>query len=193
LFDFLLPLTAAKEKTQIPSSIFPRMSKLPSQRPTLVVYPGTFDPITNGHIDLVNRALLLFDKVVIAVARNPNKAPLFSMEERVEMIGKCFADTPERVEVDIVSGLSVEHARQRGASAILRGLRAVSDFDYEMQLALVNRKLERDIDTVFLMPGLRWIFISSTIIRDAARHGGDVSDLVPPHVHIALKNKFSSS
>ena len=168
------------------------MSKLPSQRPTLVVYPGTFDPITNGHTDLVNRALLMFDKVVIAVARNPNKAPLFSMEERIELIKQCFVDTPERVEVDIVSGLSVEYARRRGANALLRGLRAVSDFDYEMQLALVNRKLERDIDTVFLMPGLRWIFISSTIIRDADRHGGDVSDLVPPHVHIALKNKFPS-
>jgi len=169
------------------------MSKLSPQGPTLVVYPGTFDPITNGHIDIVSRALLLFDKVVIAVARNSNKTPLFSMEERIEMIRQCFTDTPERVEVDVVSGLSVEYARQRGANAMLRGLRAVSDFDYEMQLALVNRKLERDIDTVFLMPGLRWIFISSTIIRDAARHGGDVSGLVPPHVDIALKNKFASS
>jgi len=167
------------------------MSKLPSSRPTLVIYPGTFDPITNGHTDLVNRALLLFDKVVVAVALNPNKTPLFSMEERVEMIGKCFTEASGRVEVDTVDGLIVEYARRRGASALIRGLRAVSDFDYEMQLALVNRKLERDIDTVFLMPGLRWIFISSTIIRDAARHGGDVSELVPPHVEMALKKKFA--
>jgi len=169
------------------------MNKLPPDRTTLVVYPGTFDPITNGHIDIVSRALLMFDKVVIAVARNSGKTPLFSLEERIEMIRQCFADTPERVEVDVVSGLTAEYARQRGANALLRGLRAVSDFDYEMQLALVNRKLERDIDTVFLMPGLRWIFISSTIIRDAARHGGDISDLVPPQVYTALKNKFASS
>ena len=193
---FIRPFVAAdggKEKTQILYFIFPHMSKLPPQRPTLVVYSGTFDPITNGHIDIVNRALSLFDKVIIAIARNSTKTPLFSMEERAEMINACFADAAERVEVDTVSGLLVEYAKRRGANAILRGLRAVSDFDYEMQLALINRKLERDIDTVFLMPGLRWIFISSTIIRDAARHGGDISDLVPPHVHIALKNKFASS
>ncbi|HBT96927.1 MAG TPA: pantetheine-phosphate adenylyltransferase [Desulfobulbaceae bacterium] len=166
------------------------MSKSPAKRPTLVVYPGTFDPITNGHIDLINRALLLFDKVIIAIARNSNKTPLFSLEERTDMVGQCFPGKEGRVEVDIVSGLVVEYAVRRGASALIRGLRAVSDFDYEMQLALVNRKLERDIDTVFLMPGLRWVFISSTIIRDVARHGGDVSELVPPHVAMALKQKF---
>ena len=169
------------------------MNKLLSDHPTLVVYPGTFDPITNGHIDLINRALLLFDKVVVAIGLNPNKTPLFSIEERVEMVDKSFTEAAGRVEVDSVAGLSVEYARRRGANAIIRGLRAVSDFDYEMQLALVNRKLERDIDTVFLMPGLRWIFISSTIVRDAARHGGDVSDLVPPHVDMALKKKFHRS
>lgn len=167
------------------------MSKLPPTRPTLAVYSGTFDPITNGHIDIVHRAMHLFDKVVITVARNPNKTPLFSLEERIEMIRACFLDETERIEVDIVSGLLVEYAAQRRANAIIRGLRAVSDFDYETQLALVNRKLERKIDTVFLMAGLRWIFLSSSMVRDVARHGGDTNGLVPSHVRAALKNKFS--
>ena len=169
------------------------MSKLPPKRPTLAVYSGTFDPVTNGHIDIVNRALRLFDKVVITIASNANKTPLFSLEERMDMIRKCFIDETERVEVDIISGLLVEYTARRGANAIVRGLRAVSDFDYEMQLALVNRKLEREIDTVFLMAGLRWIFLSSSMVRDVARHGGDVSGLVPPHVRAALKNKFARS
>ncbi|MDR3088350.1 MAG: pantetheine-phosphate adenylyltransferase [Desulfobulbaceae bacterium] len=167
------------------------MSILIPRRPTLVVYPGTFDPITNGHTDIVRRALHLFDKVIVAIAKNPNKTPLFSLEEREDMIRKCFLDESERVEVDTTCGLLVEYAAGRGASAIIRGLRAVSDFDYEMQLALVNRKIDREIDTIFLMPGLRWIFISSTVVRDVARHGGDVGELVAPHVQIALKKKFA--
>ena len=167
------------------------MSKLPPQRPTLAVYSGTFDPITNGHIDIIHRAMHLFDKVVITVARNANKTPLFSLEERTDMIRQCFLDQTERVEIDVISGLLVEYAARRGANAIVRGLRAVSDFDYEMQLALVNRKLERGIDTVFLMAGLRWIFLSSSMVRDVARHGGDTSGLVPSHVRTALKNKFA--
>ncbi|MDR0477822.1 MAG: pantetheine-phosphate adenylyltransferase [Desulfobulbaceae bacterium] len=166
------------------------MSKLPPRRPTLAVYSGTFDPITNGHIDIVQRAMHLFDKVIITIARNANKTPLFSLEERVDMIRTCFLDETERIEVDVMSGLLVEYATRRGATAIVRGLRAVSDFDYEMQLALVNRKLERQIDTVFLMAGLRWVFLSSSMVRDVARHGGDTSGLVPSHVRAALKNKF---
>ena len=169
------------------------MSKLPPIRPTLAVYSGTFDPITNGHIDIAQRALGMFDKVVIAIARNANKAPLFSLEERIDMIRESFANDAERVEVDIIPGLLVEYAARRNATAIIRGLRAVSDFDYEMQLALVNRKLAREIDTVFLMAGLRWIFLSSSMVRDVARHGGDPSGLVPPHVRAALKNKFARS
>jgi pantetheine-phosphate adenylyltransferase len=161
------------------------------KRPTLAVYPGTFDPITMGHIDIINRALNIFDHVIIAIASNPGKTPLFTIEERVRMITQCFPENESRIEVAAVSGLLVNYAWQRGAKAIIRGLRAVSDFDYEFQLALMNRKLEREVDTLFLMPAFRWIYISSSIIKDAARHGGDVSELVPPHVNQCLKNAFS--
>jgi pantetheine-phosphate adenylyltransferase len=160
-------------------------------RPTIAIYPGTFDPITYGHIDIIQRGLNLFDKVIVTVAINPSKNPLFTLEERMEMIRKSFADEGNRIEVDSASGLLVEYAVQRNATAIIRGLRAVSDFDYEFQLALMNRKLEREVDSIFLMPGLRWIFISSSIIRDAARHGGNVSDMVPPHVATMLNTKFA--
>jgi len=162
-------------------------------RPTIAVYPGTFDPITYGHIDIIQRGLNLFDKVIVTVAINPAKSPLFTLEERMEMIRKSFASEGERIEVDSASGLLVEYAAMRNATALIRGLRAVSDFDYEFQLALMNRKLERTVDTIFLMPGLRWIFISSSIIRDAARHGGNVQDMVPQHVEEMLRSKFSKS
>lgn len=159
--------------------------------PSIAIYPGTFDPITNGHIDIINRALNLFDTVLVAVAINPGKTPLFTLEERMEMIRGVFDENTSRVKVVSVSGLLVEYAAEQNAKAIIRGLRAVSDFDYEFQLALMNRKLVREVDTIFLMPGLRWIFISSSIIKDAARHGGDVSDMVPPQVCEMLKGKFS--
>ncbi|MDP3478799.1 MAG: pantetheine-phosphate adenylyltransferase [Desulfoprunum sp.] len=158
--------------------------------PSIAIYPGTFDPITNGHIDIINRALNLFDTVLVAVAINPGKTPLFTLTERIEMIREVFNEDTSRVRVESVSGLLVEYAVQQKAKAIIRGLRAVSDFDYEFQLALMNRKLEREVDTIFLMPGLRWIFISSSIIKDAARHGGDISDMVPPRVSEMLKRKF---
>jgi len=157
---------------------------------SLAVYPGTFDPITNGHVDLINRVLDLFDTVIVAVAINPSKSPLFTLEERIGMIQEVLQEHGSRVRVESVSGLLVEYAAQQKARAVIRGLRAVSDFDYEFQLALMNRKLEREVDTVFLMPGLRWIFISSSIIKDAARHGGDVSDMVPACVNEMLKRKF---
>jgi pantetheine-phosphate adenylyltransferase len=159
-------------------------------RPTIAIYPGTFDPITSGHIDIIQRGLNLFDKVIVTVAINPAKSPLFTLEERMEMIRKSFVNEGDRVEVDSASGLLVEYAVNRNATAIIRGLRAVSDFDYEFQLALMNRKLERQVDSIFLMPGLRWIFISSSIIRDAARHGGNIDDMVPAHVADMLKRKF---
>jgi len=158
---------------------------------SLAIYPGTFDPITNGHVDLVNRVLDLFDSVIVAVAINPGKTPLFTLDERIGMIQEVFRDQTPRVRVESVSGLLVEYAAQQKARAVIRGLRAVSDFDYEFQLALMNRKLEREVDTVFLMPGLRWIFISSSIIKDAARHGGDVSDMVPACVNEMLKRKLA--
>ena len=156
---------------------------------SIAVYPGTFDPITMGHLDIVNRALHIFDRVIIALAANVEKKPLFSVEERVEMIRACFKpDDP--VEVDVVDGLLVDYTYTRGAKAIIRGLRAVSDFDYEFQLALMNRRIEREVETVFLMTGFRWIYISSSIIKDAARHGGDVSGLVPDHVCERLRERY---
>jgi pantetheine-phosphate adenylyltransferase len=158
---------------------------------SLAIYPGTFDPITNGHVDLVNRVLDLFDSVIVAVAINPGKTPLFTLDERIGMIQEVFREQTSRVRVESVSGLLVEYAARQKARAVIRGLRAVSDFDYEFQLALMNRKLEREVDTVFLMPGLRWIFISSSIIKDAARHGGDVSDMVPACVNEMLKRKLA--
>lgn len=157
----------------------------------VAVYPGTFDPITMGHLDILNRALELFDRVIVAVARHPGKTPLFSLDERLQMIRECFNETDKRIEVEDVSGLLVEYAYQKGAKTIVRGLRAVSDFEYEFQLALMNRRLERHVETVFLMTGFRWIFISSSIIKDAAQHGGDVSGLVPIHVQQKLREKYS--
>lgn len=159
--------------------------------PTVALYPGTFDPITNGHFDIINRALNLFDKVIVTLATNSNKRPLFTLEERIALIRQCFPDQEDRLEIDSTSGLLVDFARDKGAVAIIRGLRAVSDFDYEFQLALMNRKLVRDVETLFLMPGFRWIYISSSIIKEAASHHGDVSELVPPHVNQALIEKFS--
>ena len=163
------------------------------KNPTIAVYPGTFDPITNGHVDIIKRALRMYDKIIIVIAINSTKKPLFSIEERIKMINKCFGSTQERIEVDTTTGLLVDYAFTNGACAIVRGLRAVSDFDYEFQLALMNRKLQRKVETVFLMTGFRWIYISSSIIKDAARHGGDVSGVVPAHVKKALQKKFSSS
>ena len=156
---------------------------------SIAIYPGTFDPITNGHLDLINRGLCLFDKVIVAIAINPGKKPLFALDERIKMIRDCYTDE-DRVEVDSVEGLLVEYAAQRNARAIIRGLRAVSDFDYEFQLALMNRKLERSVESVFLMPGFRWIFISSSIVKDAASHGGSVEGLVPEHVEQMLIEKY---
>jgi pantetheine-phosphate adenylyltransferase len=157
---------------------------------SIAVYPGTFDPITNGHLDIVHRGLHLFDRIIIAVASNPAKQPLFPLEERRKMIEDCFSGEETRVTVEDVSGLLVDFAYKRGAKAIIRGLRAVSDFDYEFQLALMNRRIEREVETVFLMTGFRWIFISSSIIKDAARHGGDVSGLVPDHVCERLRARY---
>ena len=160
----------------------------------IAIYPGTFDPITNGHLDIVKRALKFFDKLIIAIGENPAKNPLFTVEERIFMINEAIKDFPERelIQVESFSGLLVDYAKKKGAIAIIRGLRAVSDFEYELQLALMNRKLSNTIDTVFLMPSLRWIFLSSSIIKEATKLGGDVSDLVPPIVAQKLKEKFSN-
>lgn len=160
--------------------------------PSIAVYPGTFDPITMGHVDIIERGLDLFGKVIVAVAVNASKLPLFTLDERMKMIEDTIKDY-SRVEVRSVSGLLVDFAQEQNAKAIIRGIRAVSDFDYEFQLALMNRKLNREVDSVFLMPSFRWIFISSSIIKDAVRNGGDVSDMVPFNVNEMLMEKFSIS
>ena len=162
----------------------------PETDEAIAVYPGTFDPITMGHLDIITRALHLFDRLYIAVAVNAAKTPLFNLDERMEMIRQSIPAGEERIQVEAVSGLLVDYAYTKGAKAIIRGLRAVSDFDYEFQLALMNRRIEREVETVFLMTGFRWIYISSSIIKEAARHGGDVSGLVPDHVCEKLREKF---
>lgn len=155
------------------------------------IYPGTFDPITNGHIDIIKRGLSLFDHIIVTIAVNPQKKPLFSLEERTQLIAASFKDAQDRVTVAVTDGLIVDYALQSNATAIIRGLRAVSDFDFEFQLALMNRRLERSVETVFLMTGFRWIYISSTSIKEAARCGGKVTGLVPDHVERALKQKYA--
>ncbi|MBI4792595.1 MAG: pantetheine-phosphate adenylyltransferase [Deltaproteobacteria bacterium] len=162
----------------------------PDVAESIAVYPGSFDPITMGHLDIIQRALHLFDRVVVAVAENVAKKTLFSLDERLQMIRDCFPADEKRIEVTAVKGLLVDYAYTKGAKAIVRGLRAVSDFDYEFQLALMNRRIEREVETVFLMTGFRWIYISSSIIKEAARHGGDVSGLVPDHVCEKLRQCF---
>lgn len=155
----------------------------------VAIYPGSFDPVTNGHLDILRRGLTLFDRIIIAVLHNPAKKSLFSVQQRVDMLTECVAELPH-TEVDYFEGLLVEYAAKRNARAILRGMRAVSDFEYEFQLALMNRRLNRDVQTVFLMTGLRWIFTSSSIIKEAARFGGDISDMVPSVVNRELKKKL---
>lgn len=167
------------------------MTEEERRKQSTAIYPGTFDPITMGHVDIIDRALNLFENVIVAVAVNSAKDPVFTLKERIAMIEDQFEGHP-RITVKSVSGLLVDYAYKQNAKAIVRGIRAVSDFDYEFQLALMNRKLKREVESVFLMPGFRWIYISSSIIKDAARNGGDVSDLVPPHVNRMLIEKFSS-
>jgi pantetheine-phosphate adenylyltransferase len=152
------------------------------------VYPGTFDPITNGHQDLVRRAASIFEQVIVAIAANPNKAPMFPLEARVDMARRVLSDLPN-VRVLGYAGLTVEFARKQGAQVIVRGLRAVSDFEFEFQLANMSRHLERDIETVFLTPQEQFTFISSTLVREIAVLGGDVSEFVHPIVEEELKKR----
>lgn len=154
-----------------------------------VIYPGTFDPVTNGHIDIVSRAVELFEQVNVTVARNPGKTSLFSVEDRVEMLKESLKKY-DRAVVDSFDGLVVDHAKQVGAVGIIRGLRAISDFEYEFQMALMNRKLAGDITTILLMPHARYTYLNSTIIRNLAQFQGDVSEFVPQIVVDKLKTKF---
>ena len=155
----------------------------------VAIYPGTFDPITNGHISILNRALKIFDKLVIAILNNTQKEPLFTLEERLAMIREVLKSL-ENVEVDYFDGLLVDYAVKKGTNVVIRGLRALSDFEYEFQLALMNRKLNRDVQSVFLMTDYKWFYTSSTIIKEAAKWGGDISGLVPPLVCKKLKEKY---
>ena len=153
------------------------------------IYPGSFDPITNGHLSLLRRGLQIFDKIIVAIAINPEKKPLFTLEERVDMLGLVLKDYP-RIQIDHFQGLLVDYVESRGANIILRGLRALSDFEYEFQMALMNRKLNRKVQTVFMMTDYKWFYISSTIIKEAAALNGNIDGLVPEIVNQRLKEKF---
>jgi len=153
------------------------------------IYPGTFDPITNGHLDILERALKLFDKVIITVARNSAKNPLFTEEERLAMMKESVRHL-KGVEIDSFDGLLVDYARKKKATAVVRGLRAISDFEYELQMALMNRKLDEDFVTVFLMPNEKYTYLNSSIVREIAKHNGDIREFVPPHVLRSLKEKL---
>lgn len=156
---------------------------------SLAIYPGTFDPITNGHLDVLERAARFFDQVVIGVVANRSKTSLFSVETRVELIRESIHGMPN-VSVETFNGLVVEFARKRGASALIRGIRAVSDFEYEFQMAQMNRHLDEEIETLFLMPNEKYFFTSSTIIKQVALYSEKDTQLVPPHVHRALVSKL---
>ena len=168
----------------------PSQPRKAAHKSRTAVYPGSFDPLTNGHLDVVERALSIFDQVIVAVAANPDKRkPVFTVEERMRLISSAL-EGRDRVEVSSFTGLTVEYARSRGATTLVKGLRAYSDFDAELQQALMNRKLAPDIHTVFLMSSFAHIYVSSSILKDIASYGGNVSDLVPPAVAKALKEKY---
>jgi pantetheine-phosphate adenylyltransferase len=155
----------------------------------LAIYPGSFDPVTNGHLDLIERGAKIFDRLTVSILRNLDKDPLFSIDERVEMLREVTKPWPN-VEVDVFSGLLVEYAQLRDANVILRGIRAVSDYEYELQMAMMNRKLNPNIETVFMMPALAYSFLSSRLVREIAQLGGPMTGLVPPAVEQRLRDKL---
>ena len=157
-------------------------------RDIVAIYPGSFDPLTNGHVDIIQRGSRFFDRIIVAVLLNVEKAPLFSVSERVEIAREVFRDRPN-VEVDTFDGLLVEYARSRNASVIVRGLRAVSDFEYEMQMALMNRHLSPDVETVFMMPAEPYTYVSSRLVKEVVALGGPVNGLVPELVERHLRDK----
>ncbi len=154
----------------------------------IAVYPGSFDPVTNGHLDVIARGAKIFDRLIVAVARNLEKDPLFAVKERVEMLESVTFDW-KNVEVDVFDGLLMEYAREKGARVVVRGIRAISDYEYELQMAMMNRKIEPQIETVFMLPGEAYSYLSSRIVKELARLGGSVKGLVPPIVEERLRAK----
>ena len=157
---------------------------------SVAIYPGSFDPVTNGHLDLIERGQKMFDRLIVAVLKNTEKEPMFSVPERVDMLREVTRHW-ESVEIDVFEGLLVDYARKRGAAVILRGIRAVSDYDYELQMALMNRKLEPRLETVFMMPGETYSYLSAKVVREIAHFGGPLAGLVPPTVEQRLRAKVS--
>jgi pantetheine-phosphate adenylyltransferase len=154
----------------------------------VAIYPGSFDPLTNGHVDIISRGARLFERIVVGILVNVEKSPLFSLEERIELAREVFADLPN-VEVDTFGGLLVDYARVKHASVVVRGLRAVSDFEYEMQMALMNRRLNPDLETVFMMPAEEYSYVSSRLVKEVFALGGDIGGLVPPAIEGRLKSR----
>jgi pantetheine-phosphate adenylyltransferase len=157
---------------------------------SVAIYPGSFDPVTNGHLDLIERGQKMFDRLIVAVLKNLEKEPLFSVNERVEMLREVTRRW-ESVEIDVFEGLLVDYARKRGAGVILRGIRAISDYEYELQMALMNRKLEPGLETVFMLPAESYSYLSSKVVREIAQLGGPLTGLVPPIVEQRLRSKVS--
>ena len=157
-------------------------------KPVTAIHPGSFDPVTNGHLDLIARGAMIFDQLIVAVAQNLDKEPLFAVKERVEMLEAVTFEW-KNVEVEVFNGLLMDYARSRGASVIMRGIRAVSDYEYELQMAMMNRKIEPDIETVFMLPAEAYSYLSSRLVKELARLGGPVKDLVPPLVVERLRAK----
>ena len=154
----------------------------------LAIYPGSFDPVTNGHLDLIERGAKIFDRLIVSVLRNFDKEPLFTLDERVEMLREVTRPWPN-VEIDVFSGLLVDYAQLRGANVILRGIRAISDYEYELQMAMMNRRLKPDVETVFMLPAAAFSFLSSRLVREIAQLGGPMTGLVPPIVEQRLRAK----
>ena len=158
---------------------------------TIAVYPGTFDPITNGHLDILERSLRIFDQVIVAIANNPRKTPLFSVDERIEFIRNAVDHGQDKLSLESFDGLLVQYCTSRGATCIVRGLRALADFEYEFQFAHMNRRLAPTVDTVFFMTDERNHYVSSSLVKEVASLGGDISGLVPPAVQAALTDRFA--
>ena len=156
----------------------------------ITICPGSFDPVTLGHLDIISRSAKLFDKVYVAVLENSSKTPLFSVEKRIELLERCLTDLAN-VEVITFSGLLVDCAKEKGAIAIVKGLRAVTDFEYEFQMALINKKLNREVETLFLNTNAKYLYLSSSIVKEIARNGGDITDFVHPAVAEDIKNAFN--